>query len=206
MQTEAQKLRINLSQWKCFALRITTDVTLEDDFIKLLALQPKNRFSRFYEEYVRAGVQHTLILRFARYLKQQNRYAISIAYGKVEASEDVPRPLSHKMEPKPSEQFLKLCSLRSVFLFRCDCSFSYSRSDEDVHFALPIKLEDELFDEIRGLRFAKIHKGKILMENSVDLVETDLMTHRVRFAQESSFTADLPQKLLKQAREISRKT
>lgn len=208
MQTDAaRKLRIDLARWKCFAFRITTDATIGENFTKLLNMDPKRRFTRFYENYTRRGIQHIMILRFARHLRQQDRYAIRVAYETAEATEVMPRLMSYRMALKPSDQFIKLCELEGLFLFRCDCSFSYRRGDKEVYFPLPIQLEkDGLFDEIRGVRFVKLQQDKMLMENSLDLVETDLMVHRVRFAQESKFTMDLPQKLLKQAKDISKST
>ena len=71
---------------------------------------------------------------------------------------------------------------------------------------MPIKFEGEIFDEVRGLKFVKLEQDKILWENSVDLVETDLMLHRVRFAQEGKCSLDLPRKLLLRARDISLRT
>ncbi len=207
METDvARKLRINLASGKCFSFRVTTDAVLGEDVTKLLDMDPKRRFTMFYEEYTRSGITHSMMLRFARHLRQQNRYAIRLVYETQEPKEVMPRSISETTSPKPSEQFIKICSLEDLFLFRCDCSFSYKRGDKEVHFPLPIEIEDELFDEIRGVRFVKLRQDKILMENFLDLIETDLMVHRVRFAHEGKFSVDLPQKLLKQAKSISRKT
>ena len=207
METDAaRKLRINLASVKCFSFRVTTDATLGEDVAKLLDMDPKRRFTRFYEEYTRSGVTHSMMLRFARHLRQQNQYAIRVVYDTQEPKGLMPRLISETTSPKPSEQFIKICSLEDFFLFRCDCSFSYRRGDKEVYFPLPIEIEDGLFDEIRGVRFVKLQHDKILMENFLDLIETDLMVHRVRFAHEGKFSVDLPQKLLKQAKSISRKT
>lgn len=202
----ARKLRIDLARWKCFSFRVTTDATLGDDVAKLLHMDPKRRFARFYEKYTRSGITHLMMLRFARHLRQQKRYVIRVVYETEEPKGVMPRFISETTSQKPSEQFLKLCGLEDSFLFRCDCSFSYRRGDKEVYFPLPVEIEDELFDEVRGVRFVKLQQDKILMENSLDLVETDVMVHRVRFAHEGKFSVDLPQKLLKQAKTISRKT
>jgi hypothetical protein len=108
--------------------------------------------------------------------------------------------------PKASEAFLQICKLETSSLFRCDCSFSYRREEKEVHFALPIKVEDDLFDEIRGIRLVKLQQDKILLENFMDLVEPNLMIYRIKFLHEGRCSADLPQKLLRQARTISRKS
>lgn len=207
MQTgTAQKLRINLARWKCFSFRVTTEVTLGEDITKLLGIDPKHRFARLHEEYTRSGIAHSMTLRFVRRIREQNRYAIRVVYDTEEPKEGLPRLMSGATSLKPSEGFLELCNLEASFVFRCDCSFSYRREDEDVHFPLPVQIEDELFDEIRGVRFVKLQQNKILWENFLDLVETDLMVHRIKFAHEGKFSVDLPQKLLKQAKAISQKT
>ena len=207
MQTDvARKLRINLARWKCFSFRVTTEATLVEDVTKLLGINPKRRFTSSYEEYTRSGIAHSMTLRFVRRIGQQNQYAIRVVYDAEEPKEGLPRLIGGTTSLKPSEGFLKLCDLEDSFLFRCDCSFSYKRGDKEVHFPLPIQLEDGLFDEIRGVRFVKLQQDKILWENSLDLIEIDLMVHRIRFAREGKFSMDLPQKLLKQAKAISRET
>jgi acetone carboxylase gamma subunit len=110
--------------------------------------------------------------------------------------------------PKPSEAFYILCNNIDTPLFiRCDCTFSYGREDKDYHFSLPVKIkDDEMFDEARGIRFVKLQQDKILWENYIDLVEKDLMIHRVKYAQETKCSADLPLSLLKLAKNISKRT
>ena len=207
MKTDvARKLRINLARWRCFSFRVTTEGTLGEDVAKLLGIASKRRFTRLYEEYTRSGVVHSMTMRFVRRMGQQNRYGIRVVYDTEEPKEGLSRLMGGATSLKPSEGFLELCNLEDSFVFRCDCSFSYRRGDKEVYFPLPIKIEDELFDEVRGVRFVKLQQDKILMENSLDLVETDVMVHRVRFAHEGKFSVDLPQKLLKQAKTISQKT
>jgi len=207
MQTDvARKLRINLARWKCFSFQVTTEATLGEDVTKLLGMEPKRRFARLYEEYTRSSIAHSMTLRFVRRIGQQNRYGIRVLYDTEEPKEGLPRLMGGATSLKPSEGFLKLCNLEDSFVFHCTCSFSYRREDKEVHFLLPIQVEDELFDEIRGVRFVKLQQNKILWENSLDLVETDLMVHRIRFVHEGKFSVDLPQKLLKQAKAISQKT
>jgi len=202
----ARKLRIDLARWRCFSFRVTTEVTLGEDVAKLLGIDPKRRFARLYEEYTHSGIAHSMTLRFVRHIRQQNRYGIRVVYDTEEPKEGLPKLMGGATSLKPSEGFLELCNLEDSFVFHCACSFSYRREDEDVHFPLPVQIEDELFDEIRGVRFVKLQQNKILWENSLDLVETDLMVHRIRFAHEGKFSVDLPQKLLKQAKAISQKT
>lgn len=207
MQTDiAGKLRINLARWNCFLLRITTEATLNESTAKSIGIDSRRRFKRLYEEYTRSGVSHTMILRFARREGEQNQYGIRLVYETEEPKELMPKLKVKITSPKPSEAFMQLCNLESSFLFRCDCALTYRRGDEGVNFPLPIQLDDELFDEIRGVRFVKLEQNKILLENSLDLVETDLMIHRIRFAHEGKCSVDLPQRLLRQARTISRKT
>lgn len=207
METDvARKLRINLARLNCFSLRITTEATLIEDVSDLIGFDPKRKFTRFYEEYSRSGIVHSMTLRLVRRVGQQNRYGVRLVYEIVEPQQVMPILRIGPTRQKPSEAFLKLCHLEDSFVFHCDCSFSYTRKDEEVNFPLPVKLEDGLFDEIRGVRFVKLRQDKILWENSVDLIETDVMVHRVRFTHEGKCSADLPQKLLRQAKAISRRT
>lgn len=202
----ARKLRINLARWRCFSFRVTTEGTLEEDVAKLLGIAPKRRFARLYEEYTRGGVVHSMTLRFVRRMGQQNRYGIRLVYDTEEPKEGLPRLMGGATSLKPSDGFLELCKLEDSFVFHCDCSFLYSRGDEEGYFPLPIKIDHELFDEVRGIRFVKLQHDKILWENSLDLIETDLMVHRIKFVHEGKCSTDLPQKLLKQAKAISQKT
>lgn len=207
MQTDiASKLRINLARWNCFSLRITTEAMLEESTAKSISIDSRHRFKRLYEEYTRNGVNHTMTLRFARHEGYQDRYGIRLVYETEEPKALMPKLKVETTSPKPSEGFLQLCNLDTSLLFRCDCAFTYRRGDEGVNFPLPVKIDDELFDEIRGVRFVKLEKDKILLENSLDLVETDLMIHRIKFAHEGKCSLDLPQRLLRQARTISRRT
>jgi hypothetical protein len=207
VQTElAGKLRLNLVRWNCFSLRITTEAILEEDVVESLGIDPKRRFVRFYEYYTRSGVPHSMSLRFVRYQEPRSRYGIRLLYEAEQTREFMPSLIIKPTTSKPSEVFLLVCNLETSLVFHCDCSFSYKREDEGIHFLLPVKIEDELFDEIRGVRFVKLQQDRILLENSLDLVEPNLMVHRVRFTHEGRCSVDLPQKLFKQARTISRKT
>lgn len=208
MQTDAAaKLRINLARWNCFSLRITTEATLTKDVSELVGLDTKHRFTRFYEKYFRSNTLHSILLRFVRREKQENQYGIRLVYETEETEQVSPIPRITSKTLKPSEVFLNLCHMEDSLLFRCDCLFFYNRKkDEEMYFPLPIKLDHELFDEVRGIRFVKLQNDKILWENSLDLVETDLMVHRIKFVHEGKCSTDLPRKLLKQAKVISRKT
>lgn len=207
MQTDAlAKVRINLTRSNCFSLRITTEATLTKDVLELIGLDPKRKFIRFYEQYSRSNVQHYMLLRFVRREKQEDQYGIRLLYETEETEGAIPIPRASSKTLKPSEIFLNLCNMKESFLFHCYCSFLYSREDEEKYFLLPIKLDHELFDEVRGIRFVKLQNDKILWENSLDLVETDLMVHRIKFVHEGKCSTDLPRKLLKQAKVISRKT
>jgi len=207
METDvARKLRINLARWRCFSFRVTTEATLGEDVTKLLGIDPKRRFARLYEEYTRNGIAHAMTLRFARHEGQRNRYGIRVVYETEEPKEFMPRLVIEPTSLKPSEGFLQLCNVETSFSFRCDCSFLYSRGDKKEFFPLPIKIDHELFDEVRSIRFVKLQNDKILWENSLDLIETDLMVHRIKFVHEGKCSTDLAQKLLKQAKAISQKT
>jgi hypothetical protein len=202
----AGKLRINLTRWNCFSLRITTETTLEESTAKSIGIESKRRFKSLYEEYTRSGVSHTMTLRFARREGEQNQYGIRLVYEIEEPKELMLKRKVETTSPKPSEAFTQLCNLEGSFLFHCDCAFTYKRGDEGINFPLPIQIDDELFDEIRGVRFVKLEQNKILLENSLDLIEADLMMHRIKFAHEGKCSVDLPQRLLRQARRISRRT
>lgn len=210
MQTDAAtKLRINLARWNCFSLRIATEATLEEDVTKFLAIDSRSKVKRLYEEYTRSKVVHSMTLRCVRHEGQQNRYGVRLIYETEEPEELVPKLLRLKIKPTsptPSEGFLQLCSQETSLLFRCTCSFLYRRGDEGIQFVLPIKIDDELFDEVRAIRFVKLQQDKILLENSLDLIEDDLMVHRIMFVHEGKCSVGLPQKLLKQARAISQRT
>ncbi|MDH5695378.1 MAG: hypothetical protein OEZ00_02040 [Dehalococcoidia bacterium] len=207
MQTEpAGKLRLNLARWDCLSFRITTEVTLEEDVAESLGIVLKRRFARFYEQYTRGGVLHSMALRFVRYQEPRNRYGIRLLYETEQTQEFMPSLIIKPTTPKPSEVFLRVCNLETSLVFRCDCSFIYKREGEGVYFPLPIKLEDELFDEIRGVRLVKLQQDKILLENFIDLVEPDVMIHRIKFAHEGKCSVDLPQRLLRRAKTISRNT
>jgi len=207
VQTDAlAKVRINLARSNCFSLRITTEATLTKDALELIGLDPKRKFIRFYEQYLRSNVQHNMLLRFVRSEKQEDRYGIRLLYETEETEGAIHIPRASSKTRKPSEIFLNLCNMKESLLFRCYCSFLYRREDEKIYFSLPIKIDYELFDEVRGIRFVKLQDNKILWENSLDLVETDLMIHRIQFVHEGKCSTDLPRKLLKQAKVISRKT
>jgi hypothetical protein len=207
LQTNAAlRLRINLTRLNVFSLRISTEATLTEELSDLIGLDPKRKLVRFYEEYTRSGTLHSISLRFVQRVKQERQYGIRLVYETEETQQISPISRIVSQKPKPSEVFLILCRIEDSLLFHCDCSFLYRREDKKANFLLPVKVEDELFDEIRGVRFVKLGQDKILWENSVDLVETDVMVHRVRFTHEGKCSADLPQKLVKQAKAISRRT
>lgn len=200
----AGRLRINLARWNCFSLRITTEATLTKDVCELIGLDPKRRFIRFYEQYSRSNTLHSMLLRFVRREKQENQYGIRLLY-EAEETEQLSRILRTTSKTlKPSEVFVNLCHMEDSLFFRCDCSFIYK--GEETYFPLPIKLEDKLFDEIRGIRLVKLQQGKILLENFIDLVEPDVMIHRIKFVHEGRCSVDLPQRLLRRARTISLNT
>ncbi len=206
LTNSVNKLRLDLAKLNCTSFRITTQANIEDSLAHDIGLEPKRRFTRLYEEYTRSRKRHAVSLRFAQQPGKKQRYAIRILYEMEE-----PQELGEWIEEeptslKPTQAFLQLCNLKSNFLFRCDCSFYYRRDEKGIYFQLPIKIEGGIFDEVRGIRFVKLEKGNILLQNSVDLVENDLIIHRVRFAQEERCSLDLPQKLLMRARDISIRT
>ena len=200
------KLRINLAKLKCFDFRITTQIVIEESLAHDLGLDTKSRYKRLYEEYTRNHISHSISLRFARGENQTNRYAVRILYETVEPKELGDWFSEELTKLKPTEAFLKLCKIDTTFFFRCDCLFYYRKGESDIYFQLPIKLDGDLFDEIRGVKFVKMEQNNILWQNSVDLIEPNMMTHRVRFAQEGYCSLDLPRRLLMRAREISIRT
>lgn len=202
----ANKLRINLARWSSFSFRITTEANLGQDITELLDINLKHRYKTLYEKYTRSGITHSMLLRFARRERQPELFAIRLVYETQESKGIVPRLIIAPTTLKPSEGFLHICKLESPLLFRCDCSFTYTQAAEKVPFYLPIQMEDEFFNEIRGVKLVKLEHGKILWENYLDLIESDKMTHRIKFARYVNCTSDLPQKLLRQAKEISLKT
>jgi hypothetical protein len=205
----ATKLRINLARWNCFQFRITTEMTLSDDIVRTLGIDPKRRFHVLHEAYNRDQIAHSMTMRLVRLGEQQNRYGVRLVYETESPKEPGTGLMVRQTKPsssKVSEIFLRLCRVESLLLFRCDCSFSYRREEKGIYFPLPIKIEDELFDEVRGIKLVKLQQDKILLENYVDLVEPNLMIHRVKFLHEGKCTIDLPQKLLRQARKISKST
>lgn len=207
MQTDAAtKLRINLAKSRCFSFRITTEATLGEEVAELLGIDPRRRFKTLYEQYTRGRIAHLMTLRFARHKDERNRYVIRVVYETEQPMEFVPRLRVEPTSPKPCEAFLQVCNLEIPLVFRCDCSFFYKREDKEIYFALPIKLEDELFDEIRGIRLVKLQQDKIMLENFVNLVEPGVMIHRIKFVHEGRCSADLPQRLLRRAKAISRNT
>jgi hypothetical protein len=202
----ANKLRINLARWNCFSLRITTEAVIEESLAFDLGIGRKRRFKTLYEGYTRSRIQHILALRFAGRDKESNQYGIRLTYETLEPEQFILRERPVETALKPSEAFSTLCKLEKALLVHCDCSFLYKRNDEHVTFLLPLKMDGEIYDEIRGIKFVKLQEDKILWENSVDLIDLDSMIHRVKFAQESKCSWDLPQELLRRARDISRKT
>ena len=202
----SSKLRINLARWKCFSFRITTEAIIEDSLAKDIGLDPKHKFKRFSEEYTRSNIRHIMTLRFARREKQLNSYAIRVIYETVEPEQLAPDIFWGRTPSRPSDIFLQLCNLETPLFLRCDCSFLYRREDKVVYFPLPLKFEGETYDEVRGIRFVKLEQNKVLWENSLDLIEPDRMIHRIKFAHESRCSIDLPQKLLRRAKDVSRRT
>ena len=200
------KLKLNLNKFNCGEFRITTEVELEESLARDLGLDTKRKFKRLYEEYTRNHISHSISLRFARRENQTNRYAVRILYETVEPKELGDWFSEEPTKLKPTEAFLELCKIDTTFFFRCDCLFYYRKGESDVYFQLPIKLDGDLFDEIRGVKLVKMEQNNILWQNSVDLIETNMMTHRVRFAQEGYCSLDLPLKLLMRARDISIRT
>lgn len=203
----ASKLRIDLARWNCLSFRITTEATLSDDIISFLGYTPKSsRFKAFYERYTRSNIEHFMVLRFSRRIREESLFAIRLIYDVLDTNN--PRGIIGipTSTTKASDIFPHLCNLETDLLLRCDCLFSYAREDEKVPFFLPVEVDWEIFDEMRGVRLVKLEKERILWENSLNLVDNNTLTHRVKFAIDAKCSLDLPQKLLRRARDISRKT
>lgn len=203
----ASKLRIDLARWNCLSFRITTEATLPEDIISFLGYTPKSsRFKVFYERYTRNNIEHFMILRISRRFRQQSLFAIRLIFDALDPNK--PRSIIGipTSTTKASDIFLHLCNLETDLLLRCDCLFSYAREDNKVPFFLPVDVDWELFDEMRGVRLVKLENERILWENSLDIVDNNTLTHRVKFAIDAKCSLDLPQKLLRRARDISRKT
>lgn len=203
----ASKLRIDLARWNCRSFRITTEATLPEDIISFLGYTSKSgRFKVFYERYARSNTEHYMTLRISRRFRQQSLFAIRFIFDALDPNN--PRSITGipTSTTKASDIFLHLCNLETDLLLRCDCLFSYAREDKKVPFFLPVEVDWELFDEMRGVRLVKLENERILWENSLNLVDKNTLTHRVKFATDAKCSLDLPQKLLRRARDISRKT
>lgn len=201
----ANKLRINIAKWHCLSLRISTEATIEYRLARSLGIEPGRRFQRFYEEYSRNGVRHSILLRFASEVSQPDHYAMRLVlvYEMPEPDDVAVVDRKAKAKPKPTEVFLQLCNLETSFLFRCDCLFSHKRGQEGVQFPLPMKITGDAFTEIRGLRLVRTEQGKIVYEKSLDLVDSDTLTNRIKFVHEGRCSVELPLKLLQRAKQIS---
>lgn len=201
--------RLDLSRMECRSIRVTFETALTEDIASNLDFsQGSSRFKSFFEEYTRDDMKHSIILRITKRTKQQDIYAIRLIYEVVdpalfEFGIRIGTPLKGR---KVSDVFSYICSIKNDLLFQCDCIFSYNRKDKVVPFVLPIKVDYQMFDELRGLRFVKLENEKVIWENAINIPNIDTMTHRVKFAIDSRCHLDLPKILLTRAREISRKT
>lgn len=205
-ENTTSKLKINVSRWDCTQLQLTTDIALDNDVIVSLGIDKKRHFQTFYELYSRNHISHMMTLRFMQRKDEQSRFGIRLAYEIEEPVKQGGGFVRIASSPKASEVFQKLCRLDVTFSFHCSCTFLYKREDRKVSFILPFHVEDELFDEVRGLRFVKIEQEKILWENTLNLIDPNLMEHRIKFLHEGKCSEDLPQKLLNRAVTISLKT
>lgn len=204
-----RKFRLDLSRADCRSMRVTFKTALTEAIASNLGFsQEKSRFKSFFEEYTRNDIKHSIILRITKQTRQQDIYAIRLTYEIVDPAllEFGIRIGTPSKGRKVSDVFSYICNIKDALLFQCDCVFSYDRKDKFVPFVLPIKVDYQMFDELRGLRFVKLENEKIIWENSINIPNTDTMTHRVRFAIDSRCHLDLPKTLLTRAREISRKT
>src|SRR3990172_1608674 len=198
------KLRIDLVRSKCRALRLTFATAISEDTASNLGFTSKtSRFKSFYETYSRNEEQIVISLNVTKRIGEQETYAIRLSY-QILGSDTMRFPSKRS---KVSDVFTYLCDEKRELLFRCECLFSYKREVETSLFTLPIDLQDyKMFDQLRGMRLVKLENEKILWENSIDLPDMDTMTHRVKFAVDSTCNLELPNLLHKRAKEISRKT
>lgn len=201
------RLRVDLIRSRCNLLRITFAKELSESIASDLGFTTgSSGFKSFYETYTRNDEKVVITLNINKRPLQDRFYAIRLSYEiLIRATPRVHIGIPSS-RPKVSDAFARICDEKQV-LFRCECLFSYKREEDTVPFALPIELKDyKMFDEIRGMRLVKLENEKILWENSLDLPDIDTMTHRVKFAIDSKCNIDLPNLLLKRAKEISSKT
>lgn len=99
-----------------------------------------------------------------------------------------------------------LMQIKDNLTFEVDTNFHYSEKKFKSRVLLPIKLsDDDLFDEVRGLRLVKLAEGKKLFSLIIDCPNNEDYYHTVYFSYVGNISETLPKLVLEEAVNISKR-
>ncbi len=140
----------------------------------------------------RGLVRKTASKKFEIYL-----YYVSVTLGKLSG-------LS-KLQPL-SKMLSCLANIKKNLTFEVTAQFGYPVKKFKSRIALPIKLaDDEIFDEVRGMRLVKLADGKNLFTLIVDRPDNKNIYHVVVFSYVGNISDTLPKTIFDEAISISKR-
>jgi hypothetical protein len=158
----------------------------------------------FFYLYKKENKRHLMRVRFLPH-GIMGTTGISVIYRVLGNDEPTPFMVQRNRSSQALNYYIKLCDLDLNLLFRCETNF-INRRDEGTFIPFPMKVPPQSanssFDEIRGMRIAKVKDNKILMENYMDLVDDNTLSQTIKFAYEAKFTLDLPLTIIQESRKL----
>jgi hypothetical protein len=202
-------MELNLSAYNAISFEITTKLEIPiktyNSLKKCYAKQKdkeKNNSIIFGSDYVIEKVNYS-VMGIINKIKGKN-YKLSILYIKYLRKKSKINDL--KLQPL-SQMLSCLCDIKDSLTFDVEAFFEYNPKKFKNIFSLPFKLEDNgSFDEIRGYRMVKLAKNKKLYTIIMDRPDSNKdFYHTVFFSYTGNINESLPENILKEACNISKK-
>lgn len=207
-------MKLDLAKMNATHLQFDVELLLPDGIVeKLIGCFPeekkktpnKERKSTplfFGEDYKASGKKH-----YARgvVIKEHGKNKCSIVVGYSTLAPLFGFQYAESFRPI-SELLACLTNFDKDITFNVNAFFEYSPKKYKFSFLdLPISVESKDFDEIRGIRFSKTQKGKVIYSVVMDSPMNKEIFNGVTFQYKGIFSNDLPEKVLKYADQISRR-
>lgn len=204
-------MELNLSEYNAVSLEIVTKLEIPEktfNSLKKCYLKQKNKhFNKpiaFGSNYNIKKVDYS-VLGIINKIKGKNKnYKLSIIYFKYSGK----KSKADDFELQPLSEMLGcLCDIKNSLTFDVEAIFKYNPKKFNNIFSFPFKLEDSgPFDEVRGLRMVKLAESKKLYTVIMDRPDSNKdFYHTVLFSYTGNITEKLPEKILNEAHNISKK-
>ncbi len=199
-------MEINLSKYNATSLEINGTLPISKPILSALKqCYPKQKIVKT-NDFVEFG---------SDYVVKKEKCSARALVEKINAKEcqvyfyytdHILAKLSGDSKLLPVDDMLKcLTALPNKMTFEVTANFRYAGGKFKSRMLLPIKLAQDDFDEVRGVRLVKLADGKNLYTLTIDRPSNKSIFHTVYFSYAGNVSEDLPQLILDEAVSISKR-